>query len=448
MHARTDMRAGDESTSFLGRANMLHRALLFFGFLVSNSAAFVLAFDGPAGNFSQGYVLLQNGNVLKGRIQVLKNSVTVAIDGNSTLSLDPKQVEHVGSSLESLYQHQRAGVRVWGTGEHWHLAHWCIQQELLDHAIKHFQALESNAADSPRFKQLEHLLREALIKHNQGKQGSTSSTSTNDKATSDIPQSENNQVVLASSIAAPTRTVSADDNANPSDGWATHEIPGYIRKTFQTSVLPILVSRCGQSGCHGMLGKSDFHLYQPLGDQASTILAKDLDEVLRYINRDRVQDSPLLAYATKAHGIQRNPSLNQAREDERAYIERINLWVKSLTLSQRQEPTMPSQYPLSVAPGNPNALPGVTQAVANLPVPTTQRASRSALRKPDEIQDRNAKLSKPAKSAPPTVFLSGSELADLETMIDQLEQKYKSGETAPPASKDPFDPDVFNKKFR
>ena len=179
-----------------------------------------------------------------------------------------------------------------------------------------------------------------------------------------------------------------------------------------------------------------------MGDQSASILARDLDEVLKYIDRDRIQESRLLAYATKAHGIQRNPSLNQSRDDERALIERINFWVKSLALSQRPETTMPAQYPLTT-----QGTQSVSSAVANFPVakPSIRKTKRT-----DEVeQDRNAKLSKPTKSAPPTEFISMSELADLESAIEKFERQSGAGVAGSvPAKKDPFDPDVFNRQFR
>jgi len=69
---------------------------------------------------------------------------------------------------------------------------------------------------------------------------------------------------------------------------------------------------------------------------------------------------------------------------------------------------------------------------------------------PTETQDRNAKLSKPIRDVPPAVFLDGSELSELEMMIERLEKKSDSSEpsSGPSAQRDPFDPNVFNQKYR
>ncbi len=425
---------------------MISQKILVIGLLVSSTLVFASVFAGQPVNAERSYVLLRNGNVLKGFVRSEKERISIAADGNSNLHVEPKQVAFIGPTLESLYQYQRSGVRNWGTGEHWHLAHWCIQQGLIDHAIEHYKILDASASDSPRFKQLEHLLRDALLAdenvkqavHRQAQAATPSFASTRpfDSTT------QTSTVIQANSETPRLRSVPQGAYEGTVESWNKHEIPGYIRKTFQNSILPVLVSRCGQSGCHGLLGKTDFHIYQPVGDQSASVLARDLDEVLRYIDRDRIQESPLLEYATKAHGIQRNPSLNQSRDDERALIERINFWVKSLALSQRPETTMPAQYP-STAQGAQS----VSSAVANVPVakPSIRKTKRT-----DEVeQDRNAKLSKPAKSAPPTEFISMSELADLESAIEKFERQSGSGVAGTaPAKKDPFDPGVFNRQFR
>ena len=101
---------------------------------------------------------------------------------------------------------------------------------------------------------------------------------------------------------------------------------------------------------------------------------------------------------------------------------------------------MPAQYPL-----NSQEKSSVSKAVANVPI-ASQGIRKS--RRIDEVeQDRTAKLSKPAKSAPPTEFLSMSELADLEAAIERLETQTGTNGTST-ARKDPFDPEVFNRQFR
>ena len=105
----------------------------------------------------KGFVLLQNGNVLSGKIETNADRVSVQLDGNSTIKLEHKQIEIIGESIEALYQHQVKGIRQWGTGEHWHMAHWCIKQELLDKAIVHYQEIEKTVPTLFRYSYFVHL---------------------------------------------------------------------------------------------------------------------------------------------------------------------------------------------------------------------------------------------------------------------------------------------------
>ncbi len=429
---------------------MIHQRL-FVSFLLIAAIFTCVNLSPSIGQDASNYLLLQNGNVLKGVVRSEKDRVSVSLDGNSNVYLTPKQILHIGPTLESLYQYQRTVVRQWGTGEHWQLSHWCIQQGLLDHAIEHFKALEQSASDSPRYKQLEHELREALLADQQVQMLLQKRNPIEDPASAEPIQSAVGDVVQAS--AESSRFKSAANvvtEAESTDSWNKHEIPSYIRTTFHKTILPVLVSRCGQSGCHGMLGKSEFHIYQPLGDQAAIMLARDLDAVLKYIDRDRGQDSILLAYATKAHGIQRNPSLSASRPDERAHIERLQFWIKSLVLSKKPETTMPVQFPVASAvsgQASPAVGAAVTSAVANIPTPNASTSNRKSRLLTEVEEDRNAKLSKPPKSAPDAEFLTMSEISQLEKAIEKFE-KQTGGFDASSSKKDPFAPDVFNRKFK
>ncbi len=116
---------------------MISKKILVVSLLISSSLVFATVFADQPVIADRSYVLLRNGNVLEGFVRSEKERISIASDGNSNLFVEPKQVAFIGPTVESLYQHQRSGVRNWGTGEHWHLAHWCIQQGLIDHAIEH-----------------------------------------------------------------------------------------------------------------------------------------------------------------------------------------------------------------------------------------------------------------------------------------------------------------------
>ncbi len=113
--------------------------------------------------YGDGFVLLQHGAVLQGFVKPQADSVTVVMDKGKQVTLAKKQILVIGPSMESLYKYQTRAIRKWGTGEHWHLAQWCIQNGMLDQAIEHYLELEKQAADNPKFKQLDLQLKQALM---------------------------------------------------------------------------------------------------------------------------------------------------------------------------------------------------------------------------------------------------------------------------------------------
>ncbi|MFN5104409.1 MAG: hypothetical protein ACK5GJ_16585, partial [Planctomycetota bacterium] len=83
--------------------------------------------NSPLNFYGDGFVLLQHGAVIHGFIKPQADSVTVVMDKGKQVTLVKKQILFIGPTMESLYKYQTRAIRKWGTGEHWHLAQWCIQ---------------------------------------------------------------------------------------------------------------------------------------------------------------------------------------------------------------------------------------------------------------------------------------------------------------------------------
>lgn len=425
--------------------------------------AWAHSYNGP------GYVLLQNSNVIQGYVRAQGSQVTITLEKRNEVRLEAKQVLYIGSTLESLYDYQCSIITNWGTGEHWQLAHWCIQEGLIDQAIAHYKELERTASGSPRLKQLDHMLKQAILADKEvQKVLGTSNASALQPAKTDSP-------VSAAVATAPTgtdghealhaaqpnssrltnaaadeperhRTDSSKANSNP-NVWSSFELPGYVRTNFQMEVMPILVARCGQSGCHGVLGKNEFRIIQPLGSESATMLERNLNEVLEFVEKQNVSVT-LLSYATRPHGIQRNPSINPSREDDRMLLEKIERWIR-LVNNKAAPDTMPKQYPLQNPRTNapdttpPMTSPTVVPASAQSIQPQVANDRFSKWDPKNEVRDKKAKLSNGNKTGGPTVVLNANEIMDLEAAIERMEKK----SSTPAASKDPFDPNVFNQQF-
>jgi len=448
----------------------------------------------PVAFYGEGYVLLQHGSVLHGFVKPQADRLTVVLDKGNEVTLPNRQVLSVGKTIESLYNYQVKAIRAWGTGEHWHLAQWCLQNGLLDQAIEHYLALENVAADNPKFKQLDHQIKQALLADTDLRQamlerGIAIPENPDDSATQRIssgslgsesnasnpkrPEPMNSRFAAAIAggsvpTASDVQTASAfqSDHAGQAGGMvggivkaganiATHDgkvipapprlIPGYLRRSFQIEVTPIVVSRCGQSGCHGMLAKNDFQIFQPVGEQAAAITETNLESLLRYIDTDAPRQSVFLSYATRPHGMQRNASLNPSRDEDRVLLEKIQRWLQSLSEVSKDGADGSSVVTAaSIAHGQDVSSPQVAPAIALVPKNTMQKSNQRRRMMGETVAgDRNAKLSKPAKSAPPPAILNAVEIQELEDAITKLERI----EAGSKPTRDPLDPSVFNSKY-
>lgn len=442
----------------------------------------------PVAYYGEGYVLLQHGSVLHGFVKPQADRLTIVLDKGNEVTLPNRQVLSVGKTIESLYNYQVKAIRAWGTGEHWHLAQWCLQNGLLDQAIEHYLALENVAADNPKFKQLDHQIKQALLADkdlrqamsergmaipdtfessaSQGSSLGSLSTETN-PSNPKRPAPMNSQFATTAiggngQLAGDVQTASAVQTEDPSGGvvkaganilvidtkvvpGAPRLIPGYLRRSFQTEVTPVVVSRCGQSGCHGMLAKNDFQIFQPVGEQAAAITETNLENMLRYIDTDTPKQSVLLSYATRPHGTQRNASINPSRDEDRILLDRILRWLQSLSDTSKDEVDgSRDNRESSNVQGQDLSGSQVAPAIALVPKNMLQKSNqRKWMMGEPVVGDRNAKLSKPAKPAPPPAVLNAAEIQELEDAIAKLERI----EAGNKSNRDPLDPSVFNAKY-
>lgn len=355
--------------------------------------------------YGDGFVLLQHGAVLQGFVKPQADSVTVVMDKGKQVTLAKKQILIIGPSMDSLYKYQTRAIRKWGTGEHWHLAQWCIQNGMLDQAIEHYLELEKQAADNPKFKQLDLQLKQALMADENVRQAMA------------IQGIQPPEPVVQASAVLPRAPASSEPS------FPVHTVPGYLRRNFQTEITPIVVSRCGQSGCHGILSKNNFQIFQPVGEQAASINERNLEKFLRFIDASQPDQSDLLNYAARPHGAQRNASFNLQREEDRHHLEKLAKWIRSLEGLTHQ----------GTSPSNPN--------------PVVQAASYAKPESTSEVQQAVApspKLSKPPKSGSGSVAIDAGELMEIQEEIRKLE-KTASKQTK---ATDPFDAKIFNSKYR
>lgn len=112
------------------------------------------------------------------------------------------------------------------------------------------------------------------------------------------------------------------------------------RLTFTRRVQPILFNCCGSSACHGRSDAPRPVLKVPsqYGQLTPNMTEHNLEQVLSLVNLDRPQESPLLRWATQAHGRSSRPPLPNKLAPAYRVLED---WVYALA----------GQLPSQIAPG-------------------------------------------------------------------------------------------------
>ena len=414
---------------------------------------------------TKSYLLLEHGGILHGVTQPVGDQIAVQLEKGNTIHVKKDSVVHIAGSKVELYEYQINSIRRWGQSEHWHITQWCVQNDLIEQALFHFKELSSIVEPSSKLKQLEHQIKVAILRsepvqkylaEQQRALGGESKPETVLAVSQQPATSTSDEHVQMASAMMPNVPSNEDlkSRSPGADEVNVNNLPSYVRKAFQQTITPILVQRCGQSGCHGLPGKSDFHIYQPIGEQASQTAINNLIDVLKYVDVKRPSGSRLLAYATHAHGIQKHPTLNALKESDQATIARIEQWIKSIDTNQVAFSPYPVVPSVALAGGtttlDPASIPS-KPTLLQTPLDESTVSGASALSRKEMLlnlrnntgdEDPNAKLSKPVKTGNLPTIIDASEIAGLERAIEKLERS-----EAAKGKKDPFDPNEFNNRF-
>ena len=83
-----------------------------------------------------------------------------------------------------------------------------------------------------------------------------------------------------------------------------HKLPEGAVESFTQMVQPVLMNGCSARACHGVAGNNDFLLHRFAHRQSipRRITLRNLHGVTKWIDRERPEASDLLHYATTAHG--------------------------------------------------------------------------------------------------------------------------------------------------
>ncbi len=365
-----------------------------------------------------GVVLLKNGNVIAGNQIIPRDKViTIRLDETAKIQVASDQVVHIDTDVRALYNYQVTHTERWETGDHLQLSKWSLRNGLIEEAYAHYVEVKNRSPDHTKFKQLELELRQALMK-DPVFQAATRTTFSNSASS-------------ASKLGEATQRL--DENASEADpnnskaSGAASVISPIQQDYFRRQIQPFMVMRCGQAGCHGTLGKTDFHAAKGGSLKGRSAGEMSLESTIKFLKGNRLEETILWQKATNRHGLQSTAGLDPEDSTERELLQRLRTWHQSLS----QPPTT------SVSQTNSTPEPFMSARIAKSnqtpppAVPAQTKTNPSTNQEPSSIQ------SSPTTSLPDV----GVELLALEREIAKLEAVEKSRKP----TVDRHDPSEFNR---
>lgn len=219
----------------------------------------------------RGVLVLNNGNVLQGRIQREADFYRVYLP-QSELVVRVPQVDMFCHSIDEAYEQRRLQRAGSSADSHVDLARWCLRHDLLEYASR--ELLEARTIE-PEHRQLEQLQRQVQL------------------------ALQNRQAKTHQDPLVQAAVLNEEDQAKSLEG-----VPDWARTLFVRQIQPLLVESCAASGCHQPGSPEQFHLNRLAldgpGHPATTL--HNLAATLAQLDYASPDNSTLLLRARMAHG--------------------------------------------------------------------------------------------------------------------------------------------------
>lgn len=283
------------------------RLLLLSSPVLVSAANHARAEHGPAIPRAQRVLVLKNGRVVHGRISQCATGYLVD-KPNGSLVVPVNRVQLEADSLQHAYRKLRSQVPTKSAEQHLVLARWCLTNAL--------------------YRQCEAELRSALsIDPDLNEARSTL------KRLEETVHRDNPRHLQRSMPRARTPDGFEPTPVQSLAGLSRETAGRYVRK-----VQPILLSRCGNAGCHGPTARAFRLRHVHLGRGAHRLSTEqNLAQVLRQIDPRSPEQSPLIVVPTGGHGGAGRPIFDGPAGSEQQAL--VREWVARVAdeLSQQLE---------------------------------------------------------------------------------------------------------------
>jgi hypothetical protein len=365
-----------------------------------------------------GVLLLRNGQMIEGRVSREDDHYLVRFpDGE--IRLRSVDVELYCRNLEEGYQRKRAAIAAGNVQDHLDLAQWCQRHKLYRYAA---DELAAAAAIDPSHPMLGVLRRRQDMAQEPPWQPS-----------------------------APTAKA-AGPSAEDLDRMTRGLPPGAV-ETFAQVVQPLLMNHCMASGCHGPQSETAFRLMripvnQPPGRR---LTQRNLHAVLQFVNYNDAQASRLLAAISGPHATLKAAIF---ADRQAGHYKQLADWV-----NQVSGHAGPAEIPASVLFGRDQAAPAGRATTPASNTPAARLAAQPRLLSPAAACGRPMPLPGKDGKAGPVRAAAAVEADDEPEAPAGRSSKSRprpAGAHAAPkpaagaedaAAVDPFDPEVFNRRY-
>lgn len=362
---------------------------------------------GPEPSPNEGVLVLRNGSLLRGEITQVGDRYDVAVDGGR-IQVRASNVEFRCQTLDEAYQRKRASGQPGDVRVHLELAQWCQRHGLLNSAVRELGEAKALAPNHPLIPLVERRIQMSLCRPEKPEK-----------------------------IDEPAKPADLPPSPDDLDRLVRGMPPGSVEMFTQT-VQPLLANACSAAGCHGPHTESEFQLLRiPSGRPPGRRLTqRNLHSTLEWIDREDPAASKLLTAPIQAHGSAKAAIFTDQQMDR--YQQIVN-WVYLVT----QKP-----YPVSAV-----------SYEAKRQLPRQDKPPWSAFPVGDTVSGYSANRGfpggsgngpVPAPEAPPPsgqFDLGPAGLGSGETSTIPSPTNDGNSGLRPSAPIDPFDPDVFNRRF-
>jgi hypothetical protein len=369
----------------------------------------------------RGVLLLNNGELIEGTITAAGDRYDVQLkDGQ--IHVRTSQVALLARDVQECYRHRRAEIQFGRVRDYLELAEWCLRNGLLDGAQQEIAAAKAADATHPKIPLVETRLRLAREKSSAIKLPTPREPKPQQNTPLHQPPNQPNPV------------------QPPLEVVLGNLRPGAV-ETFTNNVQPLLLNYCARSGCHSSPSSAmRLERMPPNRHSGRSTTQRNLSAVLAVINRDNPPGSKLLTVPIRPHGGSDRVIFTDRQQSQ--YKQLVH-WVYQVAGPARRtaQPT-PRQRTAPSLERDPNSDPRTVGATT--PVAATAAAGTAPRPLPSMPESDSAGASKrlPGAATPNTP----ASFSD-DSRQGQPPSAPQPAAAAPYRPKDPFDPEIFNRRY-